>query len=167
MRRSRIAKVPQRFTTDDLARLPVAERQRWLRVSRRRYRDKQELKRYPRIAGPRESKEFKDRQQLNKRLNLTFWYGAFQSIAAVIAMVLPQFEVACKKADADAHWRVFKPHCPPIAHVRCPKNCQNHDKLADMNGCHVCDCLQGKKGARGKQPQVASPSGAAKKRKTR
>ena len=100
-------------------------------------------------------------------LILAHRYGALDVLALLTVAVIPGFLVACKKAAPETHWRVFKPHCPPIAHVKCPKNCRNHDKLTDVKGCHICDCLRGKKGARGKQPQVASPSGAAKKRKTR
>jgi hypothetical protein len=55
------------------------------------------------------------------------------------------------------------PQCTtPYGGMPCPADCPNRHRF---DGCHVCDCLRGKKGARGKKPQVASTSGATKKKR--
>ena len=102
-------------------------------------------------------------------LVLTALCGANFVEKAMVSSVIPGFLSIMRnkgKFGPNEHWEAFKPHCPQICGVPCPPACEN-SKEAHFDGCHICDCLRGKKGARGKQPQVASPSGAAKKRKTR
>jgi hypothetical protein len=36
------------------------------------------------------------------------------------------------------------PHCPDFCGVRCPPECPYRTIVAVSNGCHLCDCLQGK-----------------------
>jgi hypothetical protein len=95
------------------------------------------------MRQPRKDRGKPKRDSFSPDVELAFCYGALQSLATLTAIVLPTFQAACKKVDYQAHWQVLKPHCPPIANVPCPPDCQNSRKHL-FDGCHVCDCLRGK-----------------------
>lgn len=115
----------------------------------RKDRGKSKKRKCPRlpktIAEFDNPKAYQQAKENAAAITLAFRYGALQTLALLSVVVIPGFLKACKKADTNTHWMVFKPHCPPIAHVKCPKGCPNRDKLSDVKGCHVCDCLHPKK----------------------
>jgi hypothetical protein len=75
-------------------------------------------------------------------------HGASFLEKTIVSAVMPGLLAIVRgggKFNHEDHWKTFKPHCPQIAGVLCPKDCKRHGELR-FDGCHVCDCLHGGKG---------------------